>query len=249
MLDTPIEYLKGIGPLRAEVLKKELNIFTYRDLLYHYPFRYVDKTKFYTIRQITEDMQYVQLRGVIDKLEVTGLKQGKRLSVLFRDNTGIVELVWFKGYNWMASQLQTGVEYIVFGKPAFFKGRLNIAHPEIEKVTPEILSQQSAFQSVYHSGEKLKFRGLDSEGIRKALRTLIQQLQQQHIEENLSEEVLEDHKLLSKYEALKQIHFPDNAEMLKKAEFRIKFEELFYIQLRLLKLNKVRAHTVKGFIF
>ena len=249
MLNTPIEYLKGIGPPRADVLKKELNIFFYHDLLFHYPFRYVDRTKFFLINQITEEMPYVQLRGVIDRLEIMGEKQGKRLSVLFRDNTGVVELVWFKGYNWVAAQLQTGVEYIVFGKPAFFKNRLNISHPEIEKINTEILSAQSAFQSVYHSGEKLKYRGLDSEGIRRAMRTLIQQLQPQHIEENLSAEVIADHHLISKYEALKQIHFPDNAEQLEKAEFRIKFEELFYIQLRLLKLNKVRAHTVKGFIF
>lgn len=249
MLDTPIEYLKGIGPQRAEVLKKELNIFTYRDLLFHYPFRYVDRSKFYLIKQIQEEMPYVQLRGVIDKLEVLGVKNSKRLSVLFRDNSGIVELVWFKGYNWQAEKLQTGVEYVVFGKPTFFKGRINIAHPEIEKVSPEVLAQQSAFQSVYHSGEKLKYRGLDSEGIRKCERALLLQLQPQHILENLSEEVIADHNLISKYDALKQIHFPESAALLKKAEFRIKFEELFYIQLRLLKLNKVRAHTIKGFVF
>jgi len=249
MLDTPIEYLKGIGPQRAEVLKKELNIFVYRDLLTYYPFRYVDKTKFYTIRQIDEDMPTVQLRGVIEKLEIVGQKQGKRLSVLFRDNTGIIELVWFKGCDWMAKQLQTGVEYIVFGKPSSFKGRFNIAHPDIEKATPEVLKQQSAFQAVYNSTEKLKFRGLDSEGIRKVMRGLIQQLQVQHIKENLSEEVISDHHFISKFEALKQIHFPDDAVLLKKAEFRLKFEELFYVQLRLLKLNKVRAHTIKGFVF
>ncbi len=249
MLDTPIEYLKGVGPQRAEVLKKELNIFTYRDLLFHYPFRYVDRTKFVLINQITEEMPYVQLRGVIEKLEVVGEKQSKRLSVLFRDNSGIIELVWFKGYNWMAAQLHMGVEYIVFGKATLFKNRYNIAHPEIEKMTPEILTQNSAFQSVYHSGEKLKYRGLDSEGIRKCMRALVSQLQPQHIPENLSQEVLADHKLISGFEAVKQIHFPESAAQLKQAENRIKFEELFYIQLRLLRLNKVRAHTIQGFVF
>ncbi len=249
MLDTPIEYLKGIGPQRAEVLKKELGIYLYRDLLTYYPFRYVDRTRFYNISEISEDLPQVQLRGVIDKMEVLGQKQGKRLSVLFRDNTGIVELVWFKGYNWVAQKLQMGVEYCVFGKASAFNGRYNIAHPDIEPVTEDFLKQQSAFQSVYNSTEKLKFRGLDSEGIRRSMRALVNQLQPQHIEETQSEEVLRDHQLMGRYEAFQNIHFPQNAQQLRKAEFRLKFDELFYIQLRLLKLNKVRAHTVKGFVF
>jgi ATP-dependent DNA helicase RecG len=249
MLDTPIEYLKGIGPQRAEVLKKEIGIFLYRDLLTYYPFRYVDRTKFYKISEISEDLPYVQLRGSIEKLEVIGQKQTKRLVVLLKDSTGVVELVWFKGYNWVAQRLQLGLEYCVFGKAAYFKGRYNIAHPEIEMVTEEFLRQQSAFQSVYNSTEKLKFRGLDSEGIRKAQRTLVNQLQSQNIDETLSGEVIRDHQLMPLFTAFQQIHFPDNAQLLKKAEFRIKFDELFYIQLRLLKLNKVRAHTIKGFVF
>ncbi|MBA3664024.1 MAG: ATP-dependent DNA helicase RecG [Bacteroidetes bacterium] len=249
MLDTPIEYLKGVGPPRAEVLKKDLGIFTYRDLLTYYPFRYVDRTKFYTIRDITEELPFIQLCGYIDRLEITGQKQGKRLVVIFKDKTGTLELVWFKGYNWMADKLKTGVEYVVFGKPTFFKGRVNIAHPEIEPVTETFLAQQSAFQSVYNSTEKLKLRGLDSEGIRRLQRALAQQLQPQHIDENLSVEIINDHQLISRLEAFKQIHFPENAAQLKKAETRLKFEELFYVQLRLLKLNKVRAHTIKGFVF
>jgi ATP-dependent DNA helicase RecG len=249
MLDTPIEYLKGIGPQRADVLKKETGIFTYRDLLTYYPFRYVDRTKFHTIREISEDLSAVQLRGVIESLEVTGLKQAKRLVVLFRDSTGIIELVWFQGHNWMAQKLKLGVEYIVYGRPVAFKGKYNLAHPDIEEANAEMLSRQSAFQPVYNSTEKLKFKGLDSEGIRKVLWNLVNQLQPQHIAENLSDEVISDHKLISRLAAIKQIHFPGDAEQLKKAEFRIKFEELFYIQLRLLRLNKIRAHTVQGFVF
>jgi ATP-dependent DNA helicase RecG len=249
MLDTPIEYLKGIGPQRAEVLKKELGIYLYRDLLSHYPFRYVDRTRFHQISQISEDLPHVQLRGWIERMEVVGQKNTKRLVVLFRDKTGVVELVWFKGYNWVAQKLQMGTEYCVFGKPTSFNGRYNLAHPEIEQVTEEFLKQQSAFQSVYNSTEKLKFRGLDSEGIRKMMRVLIQQLQPAHLDESLSEELMAEHRLLSRYQALIQIHFPDSAELLKQAEFRLKFEELFYIQLRLLRLNKVRANTVKGFVF
>lgn len=249
MLDTPIEYLKGIGPQRAEVLKKELNFFTARDLITYYPFRYVDRTKFYTISEITEELPYIQLKGFIDRLEIVGQKQGKRLVVVFKDRTGTLELVWFKGYNWMADKLKTGTEYVVFGKPTFFKGRVNLAHPEMEPITPDFLSQQSAFQAVYNSTEKLKLKGLDSEGIRKIMRVLIQQVQPQHLEENLSEEVINDHRLISRFEAVKQIHFPENAQQLNMAEARLKFEELFYVQLRLLKLNKVRIHTIKGFVF
>lgn len=249
MLDTPIEYLKGIGPQRADVLKKELGIFTSRDLITYYPFRYVDRTEFHTVRSISDDQTAVQLRGVIESMEVTGLKQAKRLKVLFRDNTGIMELVWFKGYNWMAQKLKLGVEYIVYGKPSFFNGKYNIAHPDIEESATVIQSQQSAFQPVYNSTEKLKFKGLDSEGIRKAIKAMIGNLQPQHIEESLGAEVMEDHKLISRYQAFKQIHLPENAEQLKRAEFRIKFDELFYIQLRLLKLNKIRATTIQGFVF
>lgn len=249
MLDTPIEYLKGIGPQRAEVLKKELGIYLYRDLLTYYPFRYVDRTRFYKINEVSDDLPHVQLRGVIDKMEVVGQKQGKRLSVLFRDDTGIIELVWFKGYNWVAQRLQMGQEYCVFGKATEFKGRYNIAHPDIEVVTDDFLKQQSAFQSVYNSTEKLKFRGLDSEGIRKSMRSLMTQLQPIHIEETLSEEVIQDHKLISRYKAFQNIHFPEGALQQKAAEFRLKFDELFYIQLRLLRLNKVRANTVQGFVF
>lgn len=249
MLDTPIVYLKGIGPQRAEVLKKELNIFTYWDLLTYYPFRYVDRTKFSTIKDIHDESQYVQIKGIVDRLEVIGVKQAKRLVVQFRDHTGIIELVFFKGYNWMAQKLLVGKEYVVFGKPTAFNRKFNLAHPDIELVTDDLLSQQSAFQAVYNSTEKLKIKGLDSEGIRKTIRGLINQLQPQHIEETLSDEVKADHKLIERYSAFKYIHCPENAQQLKDAELRLKFDELFYIQLRLLKLNKVRAITVRGFVF
>ncbi len=249
MLDTPIVYLKGIGPQRAEVLKQELNIFTYRDLLTYYPFRYVDRTKFSTIKEIHDETQYVQIKGIVDSLEIVGVKQAKRLVVQFRDNTGIIELVFFKGYNWMAQKLLVGKEYVVFGKPTAFNRKFNLAHPDIDLVTDDLLSQQSAFQAVYNSTEKLKIRGLDSEGIRRTIRGLINQLQAQHIEETLSDEVKADHKLIDRYSAFKYIHCPENAKQLKDAELRLKFDELFYIQLRLLKLNKVRAVTVRGFVF
>ena len=249
MLDMPIEYLKGIGPQRAEVLKKELNIFLYKDLLTYFPFRYVDRTKFHTISQTSDEMPFIQLRGFLLKMELIGQKNTKRLVVLFKDNTGIIELVWFKSYNWVSKQLKLGAEYIVFGKPSLFNGKFNIPHPEISVITEDLLKQQSAFQSVYNSTEKLKLFGLDSEGIRKAQRNLLIQLQITDIQENLSNELINDYHLMSRFEAFKFIHFPNSNKQIKEATLRLKFEELFYIQLRLLKINKIRANTVKGFVF
>ena len=249
MLDRPIEYLKGIGPQRAEVLKKELNIFLYKDLLTYFPFRYVDRTKFYTISEAADEMPFIQLRGFLLKMDLVGQKSTKRLVVLFKDNTGIIELVWFKSYNWVSKQLKLGAEYIVFGKPSLFNGKFNIPHPEISIITEDLLKQQSAFQSVYNSTEKLKLFGLDSEGIRKAQRNLLIQLQITDIQENLSNELINDYHLMSRFEAFKHIHFPNNNKQIKEATLRLKFEELFYIQLRLLKINKIRANTVKGFVF
>ena len=249
MLDRPIEYLKGIGPQRAEVLKKELNIFFYKDLLTYFPFRYVDRTKFYTISEAADEMPFIQLRGFLLKMELIGQKNTKRLVVLFKDNTGIIELVWFKSYNWVSKQLKLGSEYIVFGKPSLFNGKFNIPHPEISIITDDLLKQQSAFQSVYNSTEKLKLFGLDSEGIRKAQRNLLIQLQITDIQENLSNELINDYHLMSRFEAFKYIHFPNSNKQIKEATLRLKFEELFYIQLRLLKINKIRANTVKGFVF
>lgn len=248
-LDTPVEYLKGIGPQRAEVLKSELGFFTFRDLLTHYPFRYVDRTKFLSIREISEDLPYVQLRGVIESLSVVGVKRAQRLVATFRDNTGTIELVWFQGHKWMVDKLKTQTEYIVFGKPTSFKGRYNIAHPEIELANAENLAAKSAFQAVYSSTEKLKSKGFDSEGLRRLIRQLAAQINSGNVEENLSSELLSDFKLLPKYEALKQIHFPDTNLLKQKAEFRLKFEELFFIQLKLLRLHHANVKTVKGAVF
>ncbi len=248
-LDTPVEYLKGIGPQRAEVLKSELGLFLFRDLLTHYPFRYVDRTKFQNVNEISEEMPYVQLRGVIDSLTTVGAKRGQRLVAQFRDNTGGVELVWFQGHKWMADKLKTQTEYIVFGKPTLFGRRFNLAHPEIELASSVDMNLKSAFQSVYSSTEKLKTKGFDSEGLRRLMRQLVTQVNASNVEENLSEELLSDFKLLPKWEAIKQIHFPDNSLLLQKAEYRLKFEELFFIQLKLLRLHHVNVKTVRGAVF
>ena len=248
-LDTPISYLKGIGPQRAEVLQKELFIFTYKDLITHYPFRYVDRTQFHSVREVTEDSAYYQLRGHIIEIDFVGDKRAKRLVAKFRDSSGVIELVWFQGAKWMAEKLKSNTEYIAYGKATSFMGRFNMAHPEIDLVTPELLASQSSFQSVYNSTEKLKFRNLDSDGIRKCMRLLIIQLNEQNIQETLTKTVIQDFKLLSKLDALKQIHFPDSKELLEKARFRLKFEELFYVQLKLLRSNVFRHQTIQGFVF
>ena len=248
-LDTPISYLKGIGPQRAEVLQKELLVFTYKDLITHYPFRYVDRTQFHSVKEVTEDSAYYQLRGHIIEIDFLGDKRAKRLVAKFRDNSGIIELVWFQGAKWMAEKLKSNTEYIVYGKATSFMSRFNMAHPEINIATPEFLASQSLFQSVYNSTEKLKFKGLDSDGIRKCMRSLIVQLNEQNIQETLTKTVIQDFNLLSKLEALKQVHFPDSKVLLDRAKFRLKFEELFYVQLRLLRSNLVRHQVTQGFVF
>ncbi|MBK6986279.1 MAG: ATP-dependent DNA helicase RecG [Bacteroidetes bacterium] len=248
-LDTPIGYLKGIGPQRSEVLQKELFIFTYKDLITHYPFRYVDRTHFHSVREVIEDSAYYQLRGHIIEIAFVGDKRTKRLVAKFRDSSGVIELVWFQGAKWMAEKLKSNSEYIVYGKATAFMGRFNMAHPEIDIVTPELLVNQSSFQSVYHSTEKLKYRNLDSDGIRKCLRLLTIQLNKQNIQESLTHSIIQDFNLLTKLEALKQIHFPDSKTLLEKARFRLKFEELFYVQLKLLRSNLVRHQMIQGFVF
>ncbi len=248
-LDTPIGYLKGIGPLRAEGLQKELHIFSYKDLMTHYPFRYVDKTKFYNINEVNEDGASYQLKGFIESMETLGDKRSKRLVVKFRDRTGVIELVWFQGHKWMSEKLKLQTEYIVYGKATQFNYKFNISHPDIEIVSEEIIKQQSAFQAVYHSTEKLKNKSLDSDGIRKAQRVLSQQLNEHILPETLTPSIISDFNFISKYLALKQIHFPDSKELLEKAKYRLKFEELFYNQLKLLRSNTLRHEAIRGFVF
>jgi len=248
-LSTPIGYLKGIGPMRAEALQKELHIYTYQDLMTHYPFRYVDRTKFFQINEVNEDGVSYQLLGFIESMEIIGEKRSKRLVVKFRDRTGVIDLVWFQGHKWMSEKLKLQTEYIVYGKATLFNHKFNISHPDIEVVSKEILAQQSAFQPVYHSTEKLKLKTLDSEGIKKAQRILSHLLTTENIKETLTSVIIHDFKLISKLDALKQIHFPDSKEQLEKAKFRLKFEELFYNQLKLLRLNHLRHITTKGFVF
>ncbi|MFY9310541.1 MAG: ATP-dependent DNA helicase RecG [Bacteroidia bacterium] len=249
-LNTPVEYLKNVGPQKADVLKKELHIFRYSDLLTFYPFRYVDRTKFYKVREITEDLPYVQLRGKIVSTKIVGVKRSQRFVATFADDTGKLELVWFQGAKWMVEKIKPHFtnEFIVFGKPSWFNGAFNISHPEIEPVSEENTTLASALQAVYNSTEKLKAKGLDTRGIARVQKTL-NALIRNNIPETLSKDIMERFQMVSKEEALKQIHFPRNPEMLRKAEFRLKFEELFFIQLKLLKQKGTREKTYRGFAF
>ena len=254
-LETPIEYLKGVGPQRAELLKKELGIYTYNDLLTFYPFRYVDRTKFYKIKEVHPDLPYVQLRGTLNRVEIVGAKKGKRLIAYLKDDTGGIELVWFQGIKWLQEKLSSRIpsekantEFVVFGKPNLYNHKINIPHPEIDEVSEENTKLASALQAVYNTTEKLKLKGLDSRGIYRLQKTL-SGLIRSKINETLSAKILNAIKLIPREEAFRNIHLPESPEKLKKAELRLKFEELFFIQLRLLKAKAVRQKTLAGFVF
>ena len=244
---TEIAYLKGVGPQKSALLNQELKIFTYGDLIQYYPFRYEDRTKFHTIDALHEGMSQVQVKGTIRHHETVGVGRKKRLTAYFKDPTGEVTLVWFKGISWISKKLKPGIEYVLFGKPTAYKGTLNFAHPEIEVATPKN-DEASYFEPVYHTTEKLKSRFLDSRAINKLQRTLLHQAVN-HVHESLSPGLLDQYKLISKKEALVYIHFPSNQALLARAKFRLKFEELFYIQLRLLKLKLTRMERFRGFVF
>jgi ATP-dependent DNA helicase RecG len=245
---TPIEFLKGVGPLRADSLRKELGIFTFGDLLFHFPFRYVDRTRFYTTREIVADMPYVQLKGRITKLTVKGEHRRKHLSGIFQDEAGTIELKWFQGLRWVTQSVKLHTDYVLFGKPSSYNGIINVIHPELEPVSEAYKEQASALQPVYPSTEKLKAKGLDSKGILRLQKQLQLQLSPV-LKETLPQETLQQFRLMGRRPSLTQIHFPDTADSLKSAEARLKFEELFYIQLRLLSQKLLRTEKFKGMNF
>lgn len=251
LLKTKIEFLKGVGPTKAVVLQKELGIFTLGDLLMHFPFRYVDKTKFHLVKDISpeSDGENVQLKGILRRLESTGTGRTKRLVGRFRDDTGAIELVWFRGANWLQKSLQTGSEYIVYGKVNNFNGRVSIPHPEIELLANSNIENALTLAPVYPSTDKLTNKGLDAKGQRKLMTILWNKIKEEDIPEILPDYILEKLKLPGRYKALKDIHFPKNQVDLKNAINRLKFEELFFLQLRLLQLRENRKTDLLGFQF
>ncbi|HTL82442.1 MAG TPA: ATP-dependent DNA helicase RecG, partial [Bacteroidia bacterium] len=248
LLNTPVEFLKGVGPERAKVLKTEFDIRTFGDLLRWYPYRYVDRTKFYKAFEINADLPFVQLKGQILHCEIVGAKQGKRMVAQFTDDTGTVELVWFQGLKWLQGKFTPGKEYIVFGRPSVYKGKINIAHPEVEELKEENLKKTSALQPMYSSTEKSKLKGLDSKGIMKLMKVLVPMITGK-IPESLPETVIAKLKMLPREEVLKQIHFPSDPQTLKRARARIKFEEFLFIQLKVLRVKLMRQENVFGFNF
>jgi len=246
--NTPIEFLKGVGPKRSELFKSEVGIFTFGDLLNYFPFRYVDRSKFSKISEIESDSVYIQLKGTIEGLKTVGQGRGKRLVAYLRDYTGEIELIWFQGQKWIIEKIKPNVEYIVFGKPNYFKGRFNFAHPEIEAVSDVETGVNATLQPFYSSTEKLKTRGLDSRGIAKLTKTLVDQANG-NIEETLPSEILNNLRLISREKAIINIHHPEEQNILDRAIARLKFEELFFIQLALLKRKFIRSTTVRGHLF
>jgi ATP-dependent DNA helicase RecG len=245
--DTRIEFLKGVGPQKSALLNKELSIFTYGDLIQYYPFRYEDRTRFYTISELNDQLPNVQIKGTLRSFETVGAGSRKRLVARIQDETGVLDLVWFKGIKWMQSRLQIGVNYTVFGKPTRYSGRMNMAHPEIDVFVP---SHQGPgyLQPVYNTTENLKRRFLDSRAIGKLQKQLMM-LAYPKVVESLPESLMSELSLLSKADALRNIHFPENSKKLGAAQLRLKFEELFYIQLRLLKLKYTRTEKYQGKVF
>jgi len=247
-LDTKIEFLKGVGPKRAEMLRKELRISTYRQLLLHYPFRYIDKSQVFKIAEINSDEIHIQLRGKVVELKTLGEKRGKRLVATLKDDTGEIELVWFKGIKWLASSITIGKEYVVYGKPSEYNHRYNIAHPDIDLVDQALIANQVTLESVYATTEVLTRMSLNAKGIHKILQNLIVQIPNK-IQETLPVSIIEELKLIDRERAIINVHAPENEYLLQKSRYRLKFEELFYLQLNMLRQKGIKKEVIKGAVF
>lgn len=242
-----IKYLSGVGPQRASVLNKELNIYSLHDLLYYFPYKYVDRSRIYYIHEIDGTMPYIQLKGEILGFETIGEGRQRRLIAHFSDGTGIVDLVWFQGIKFLVGKYKVHQEYIVFGKPSVFNGRINIAHPDIDNAS-ELKLSTMGLQPYYNTTEKMKRSSLNSHAIEKMMSAVVQQLHEP-LPETLSPAILTEHHLMPLTEALMNIHFPANPELLRKAQYRLKFEELFYVQLNILRYAKDRQRKYRGYVF
>tara|TARA_B100001287_G_scaffold194369_1_gene164423 strand:- start:19600 stop:21702 length:2103 start_codon:yes stop_codon:yes gene_type:complete len=247
ILNTPIEYLKGVGPKRADVLKSELSIYTFRDLFCHFPFRYIDRTTTMLINQLTPGNSNVQLLVQITAVQEIGQSRKKRLVATAKDQSGTIKLVWFKGIKWIKSSIQIGKSYVIFGKPNLYSGVWNLNHPEIELETKN-KDKIGELQPVYHSTEKLGSFGLHSKGIENLMRTLLANLLTS-LEDTISIKLEQKNHFPNVQEAFKNIHFPKNKILLQKAILRLKYEELFFLQLGMTKQKIIKRGKIKGFVF
>jgi len=248
-LSSPIEYLKGVGPQRAEVLRKELDIHTFNDLLHYFPYRYMDRSQIHTVDEINFHTQFIQLKGIINNFKMESTGKTKRLKAEFIDKTGTIELVWFQGADWILKNIKPDTEYIVFGKPNPFNNNFSIAHPEIELVTEQKLEEKKGLQPLYSTSERAKKKFLDSKAIQKMTRQLHDAAKENELPEFLPKSLLSSHNLMKRFDAYQNIHYPGSENILEDAKYRIKFEELFLIQLRLLKIKHNRGNTIRGYIF
>ena len=242
-----IKYLQGVGSQRATMLNKELEIFSLHDLLYYFPYKYVDRSRLYYIHEIDGNMPYIQLKGQILSFETVGEGRQRRLVAHFSDGTGVVDLVWFQGIKYLIGKYKAHEEYIVFGKPTIFNGRINIAHPDIDPAKDLTLSAMG-LQPYYNTTEKMKRAGLNSHVLEKLMSNAFALLQGPLLE-TLSPKVVEENHLMSLDEAIRNIHFPQNPEKLRRAQYRLKFEELFYVQLNILRYTKDRQRKYRGLVF
>jgi ATP-dependent DNA helicase RecG len=249
ILANPIEYLKGVGPQRADLLKKELNVFSFKDLLELVPYRHIDKTRVNLIKDITPHTDFIQLAGVLKSTGLMGEKRGKRLVAELKDPTGTIELVWFQGINWIQKSLTIGQTYLVYGKVSFFQGQPQITHPELETFSREKLEGKSTLEPVYPSTEKLKARGMGGRQIGHFTETLIKLLQENNIPEILPETVLQPLQLMPRFRAFVNMHFPPDLETWQQAIDRLKFEEFFIAQIRMGLLRQQRHRYSKGVVF
>lgn len=249
ILKTPIEFLKGVGPKRAEVFRKEFGIQTFEDLLQYYPYRHVDKSHIYHVSDITDDGAYIQLRGRITGAQVLGQQRTKRLSAQFQDSTGSIELVWFNGVKWVEDLLKQKQEFIIFGKPTIFNGRWNMTHPEL--IDPNVSNESPVpmhFMPLYNTSDIAKKKTLDSKAVAKLMVNLLP-IVRGVIPETLPDEMLKNLKLMSRKDALCQIHYPENIEQLSRAALRLKFDELFFVQLKMLLLKQINTRKTSGHRF
>lgn len=242
-----IMYLPGVGPQRAAVLNKELSIYSLHDLLYYFPYKYVDRSRLYHVVDIDGNMPYIQLKGEILSFETFGEGRQRRLVAHFSDGTGVIDLVWFQGIKYLLTRYKLHTEYIVFGKPTIFNGRINVAHPDIDPVNELVLTNMG-MQPYYNTTERMKKGGLNSHVIEKLTKNLLAFLKEP-VSETLPQWLVEKHHLMSLDEALRNIHYPVNPDLLRKAQYRLKFEELFYVQLNILRYSKDRQRKYRGFVF
>ena len=245
---TPIDYLKGVGPNRASLLKKELGIHTFQDLLNLFPNRYLDRTQYYRIAQLQQTNAEVQIVGRITHIKTVEQKRGKRLVATFRDETGIMELVWFRGIKWIRENIKLNIPYVIFGKTNFYSGTFSMPHPEMELLDEHEKNIRSAMQPVYPSTEKLGNSGITNRVVNSLMQKLFLE-SKNAFAETLSKPLLEELKLVSKKEAIFNIHFPKSQAHLARAQYRLKFEELFYIQLQLVRKNLIHKTKIKGYTF